>query len=72
MPTPSDADLLAAAKEALEAILARRVSSYRVGITDYSMLNIDDLRELINELEAKVNAASGAGFSVARFVNPGS
>lgn len=68
----TDAEILAAAKTALGAILTGQASQYSVGMPgggsrSFSMLNINDLRELIAEYEAKVLSSTRPMFAGIRF-----
>lgn len=65
----TDAQLLAAAEDALLALLNGSVQSYSINGRTYNALNLTELRKTVNELRARVARASRGAFELGSFGN---
>lgn len=61
MPVPTYQELLDEAKAALMALLEGRAAAYSINGRSYTAQNLGELRQLIQDLQARVSRESGAG-----------
>ena len=68
---PTDVALLAKINEVLLELVDKRVHAYTKDGVTYTMLDIDRLRRLRQDTEARINAATRGEFGVAVIRSPG-
>ncbi len=61
MAAPTYAELLEAAKLALQTLLEGGAAAYAINGRSYTAHNLGELRKLIQDLEARVARSSGPG-----------
>lgn len=66
----TDAQLLAATREAIDALTTGGAKSYAIGARNVTKLDLADLWKQVGLLEARIDAASTGGASVVRFREP--